>query len=95
MSNIHNYPLTATQINDEDFYDVDYWNGVAFETRKISGATLKSVLSGAEQLNDLIDVNTGLPGSPTNADDGRVLYFDIDTGTWISDDIARSSRWIR
>lgn len=44
MSKINQYPLTATQINDEDFYDVDYWNGVEFESRKISGLTLKSIL---------------------------------------------------
>ena len=47
MSNINNYPLEAFQINDEDFYDVDYWNGLAFETRKISGATLKAVIGAA------------------------------------------------
>jgi hypothetical protein len=44
MSNINQYPLTATQINDEDFYDVDYWNGAAYETRKISGANLKAAI---------------------------------------------------
>jgi len=95
MSNIHNYPLEAFQINDEDFYDVDYWNGVTYESRKISGATLKSVLSGAEQLNDLTDVTTGLPVSPTNSDDGRVLYFDVTTGQWISDDIANISNVVK
>jgi len=42
--NINNYPLEAFQINDEDFYDVDYWNGTAYESRKISGATLKTLL---------------------------------------------------
>jgi len=47
MSNIHNYPLEAFQINDEDFYDVDYWNGTTFESRKISGATLKAVIGAA------------------------------------------------
>lgn len=44
MSNINQYPLTATQINDEDFYDVDYWNGATYETRKISGANLKAAI---------------------------------------------------
>jgi len=42
---IHEYPNEAFVINNEDFYDVDFWNGTAFETRKISGATLKSILS--------------------------------------------------
>jgi hypothetical protein len=43
---IHEYANEAFQINDEDFYDVDYWNGASYETRKISGATLKAELSG-------------------------------------------------
>ncbi len=42
MSNINQYANEALVINDEDFYDVDFWNGVAYETRKISGLTLKS-----------------------------------------------------
>lgn len=50
MSNIHNYPNEAFQINDEDFYDVDYWNGAAWETRKISGLTLKTILGGLPPL---------------------------------------------
>jgi hypothetical protein len=96
MSNIHNYPLTATVINDEDYYDVDFWNGVSYESRKISGATLKALLGGgAEELNDLTDVTTGLPVTPTNADDGRVLYFDVDTGQWISDDIANIANVVK
>ena len=52
MSNINQYPLTATQINDEDFYDVDYWNGVAYESRKISGLTLKTILQALPPLAD-------------------------------------------
>ena len=95
MSNIHNYPLTANQINDEDFYDVDFWNGLTYETRKISGLTLKTILGGANVLNDLGDVSTGLPVSPTNADDGRVLHFDINSGEWISDDIANISNVVK
>jgi hypothetical protein len=51
MSNIHNYPNEAFQINDEDFYDVDYWNGAAWETRKISGLTLKTALAGSNIYN--------------------------------------------
>jgi hypothetical protein len=39
---INQYPLTATQINNEDYFDVDQWNGTAFESKKISGATLRA-----------------------------------------------------
>lgn len=95
MSQINQYPLEATVINDEDWYDVDFWNGLAYESRKISGANLKAILSGAEALDDLTDVETGLPLTPTNADDGRVLYYDIDTNKWISDDIANIANVVK
>jgi hypothetical protein len=44
---INQYANEAFQINDEDYYDVDYWTGSAFQSRKISGATLKAELTGS------------------------------------------------
>ena len=41
---------------------------------------------GASELNDLTDVNTGLPVSPTNADDGKLLFYDHAAGEFITDD---------
>lgn len=41
---------------------------------------------GAEALDDLTDVTTGLPGAPTEADDGRLLFYDYDSAEWISDE---------
>lgn len=41
---------------------------------------------GAEALDDLTDVTTGLPVTPTEADDGRLLFYDYDAGEWITDD---------
>jgi len=58
MSNIHNYPLTATQINDEDFFDVDFWTGSTYETRKISGATLKTILGNIYNADGSIPATT-------------------------------------
>jgi hypothetical protein len=43
---INQYPLQATDVNNEDFYDVDQWNGSDYETKKISGGTLKSAITG-------------------------------------------------
>jgi hypothetical protein len=51
---INQYANEAFQINDQDFYDVDYWNGTSWETRKISGATLKSVLAGSVSWGDIV-----------------------------------------
>ena len=41
---------------------------------------------GAEALDDLTDVTTGLPGTSTEADDGRLLFYDYDSAEWISDE---------
>lgn len=58
---IHEYPNEAFQINDEDFYDVDYWNGVDYESRKISGATLKTELGLIPNVQEIISSATVTP----------------------------------
>jgi hypothetical protein len=41
---IHEYLNTATTIGDNDYYDVDKYDGVNYTSSKISGATIKSLL---------------------------------------------------
>jgi hypothetical protein len=72
---INQYANEAFQINDEDFYDVDFWTGTAFESRKISGATLKSILSSGGEwgsitgsLSDQTDLQTALDNLQTAID---------------------------
>jgi hypothetical protein len=44
---IHNYPLEIYTIGNNDFLDVDYFNGVGYDSAKILGSNLKaSVKSG-------------------------------------------------
>ena len=75
---IHEYPLEAFQINDEDFYDVDYWNGSTFESRKISGLTLKAELSGGS--TNIYNSDGTLTGVRVLTLDGNSLTFDDTTG---------------
>lgn len=42
--------------------------------------------AGAENLNDLTDVNTGLPVPTTEADTGKLLYYDHSSGEWKTDE---------
>jgi len=42
--------------------------------------------AGATDLNGLSDVETGLPGTPTEADDGKLLFYDFDVNKFITDD---------
>ena len=41
---------------------------------------------GAQELNDLSDVTTGFPVTTTEADDGKLLFYDFITDQWITDD---------
>ena len=44
---INQYPLERLTFGDDDYYDIDYWNGTTFETAKIKGSTIKAgILSG-------------------------------------------------
>jgi hypothetical protein len=41
---IHNYPLEIFTIGDNDYLDVDYFNGVGYDSAKILGLSLKNTL---------------------------------------------------
>lgn len=42
MAEIHNYQNEATTFGDDDFYDIDFYNGTGYETKKIKGSTIKA-----------------------------------------------------
>jgi hypothetical protein len=71
---------------DLEFYSL---SGGSNTTLRLSNDTI--VIDGlsslsAFTLNDLSDVTTGIPSTPTVADDGRMLHYDFASGQWISDD---------
>jgi len=44
---IHEYPLERFVYGDDDYYDIDYWDGSDYQTAKILGSTIKAaMLSG-------------------------------------------------
>jgi len=42
---INQYTLERQSLGDDDFFDIDYWNGSAFQTAKIKGSIIKSSTS--------------------------------------------------
>ena len=42
MAQIHNYQNEAQTFNDDDFYDIDFYNGTGYESKKILGSTIKA-----------------------------------------------------
>jgi hypothetical protein len=43
---INQYPLQETTVNEQSFFDMDHWDGLAFESAKITGADLRKALLG-------------------------------------------------
>jgi len=42
MAEIHNYQNEANIFGDDDFYDIDFYTGSGYETKKIKGSTIKA-----------------------------------------------------
>lgn len=60
MSNINQYPEESLIFQDQDFYDIDWWNDATqeFETKKILGSTIKAgIQNGAEKRIDVFNAN--------------------------------------
>jgi len=78
-----------------DIFTNDYTTGTTIvgntlyfdRTDSLSAYTADlSSLGGATELNDLTDVTTALPSTPTEADDGKILFYDHDISQWTTDD---------
>jgi len=73
---INQYPNESLVFQDEDFYDIDFWNGSSFETKKILGSTIKAGIAASLNLNLKADLVGGVVPSaqlPSFVDD--VLEF--------------------
>jgi hypothetical protein len=66
---IHQYPLERTSFGDEDFYDIDYWDGTGYQSAKVKGSTLKSALGYS--FIDIASIISGYTLAPTDA--GKVI----------------------
>jgi len=46
MAKINEYPLERFTFGDDDYYDIDYWDGAVYQSAKIKGSTIKAAMSG-------------------------------------------------
>ena len=58
---IHNYPLERFTFGDDDFYDIDYWDGAQYQTAKIKGSTIKAGIQSA--VNNIYNNDGDLAGN--------------------------------
>ena len=55
---INQYPLERLTFGDDDYYDIDYWNGSAFETAKIKGSVIKAAIQAGISSANIMDTDS-------------------------------------
>lgn len=63
---IHEYPIERFVFGDDDYYDVDFWDGLIYQTAKIKGSTIKSAMLSGIAINLTAPSAFIVGGSPTD-----------------------------
>jgi hypothetical protein len=63
---IHEYPLERFTFGDDDYYDIDYWDGVTYQTAKILGSTIKAAMLSGIAISLTAPSAFIVGGSPTD-----------------------------
>tara|TARA_R100000951_G_C2653004_1_gene185064 strand:+ start:2920 stop:4761 length:1842 start_codon:yes stop_codon:yes gene_type:complete len=67
---INEYSLERFAFGDDDYYDIDYWDGTEYQTAKIKGITIKNALSGGGAGDGNIYANDGTVTANRTLDGG-------------------------
>lgn len=73
---IHEYPLERFSFGDDDFYDIDYWDGVTYQTAKIKGSVIKAGITASVIVNNLYNSDGTLTTDRVVTMDGYNVKFD-------------------
>jgi hypothetical protein len=63
---IHEYPIERFVFGDDDYYDVDFWDGLVYQTAKIKGSTIKNAMLTGIAINLTAPSAFIVGGSPTD-----------------------------
>ena len=79
--NINGYAIDRLSLGDDDYFDIDYFNGSSYETAKIKGSVIKSLLSSGINIYN----TDGLVSANRTVDlNGYALVFDNGQGIEIT-----------
>jgi hypothetical protein len=70
---INQYPLESFAFQDEDYYDIDFWTGSGYQTKKILGSVIKAGILAA--VENIYNTDGTLTGSRAVNIDGNILSF--------------------
>ena len=78
---INQYPLERLTFGDDDYYDIDYWNGTAFETAKIKGSVIKLAIQAGIVSNNLFTADLTLLANRLHDIADKSIQFNISKAT--------------
>ena len=70
---INQYPLESLTFQDNDFYDIDFWTGSGYQTKKILGSTIKAGILAA--VENIYNADGSLNGNRSVDLDGNIISF--------------------
>jgi hypothetical protein len=90
---INQYPLESFAFQDDDFYDIDFWTGSGYQTKKILGSVIKAGILAA--VENIYNADGSLNGNRSVNLDGNIISFNsINAGEFnalISDSTTSTS----
>jgi hypothetical protein len=70
---IHEYLLERFSIGDDDYFDIDYFDGAVYTTAKVKGSVIKAIAGGSD---NIYNTDGTLTADRTLDGDGNTLTFD-------------------
>jgi hypothetical protein len=77
---IHNYPLEIYALNDNDYLDVDYFNGMGYDSAKLQGFNLKNTIFSSLGRGSYYSVNNQIPTVANTPNSMEFSTIDFESG---------------
>ena len=77
---IHNYPLEIFTIGDNDYLDVDFFNGVDYDSAKILGSSIKNTIFSNLARGSYYSVNNQIPTVANTPNSMEFSTIDFQSG---------------
>ena len=65
---INQYTIDRATFGDDDYYDIDYWDGATYQTAKIKGSVIKAGIQAGTLLGLYSQTSASLPITNTTTE---------------------------
>lgn len=77
---IHNYPLEIYTLGDNDYLDVDFFNGMGYDSAKLQGFNIKNTIFSSLARGSYYSVNNQIPTVPNTPNSMEFSTIDFQSG---------------